>query len=130
MATTASPSAAGGGGALSNHHAVSPPLSSTSPSSPVVVASKSKYAASITSDFQVKECQAFIACADKKTKGPKVLCFNNANIPLTTEGFNNKKQLNVNLVVIDCLANCFTRVPYKKVKGTYMIGTDPKSLLQ
>jgi hypothetical protein len=57
-----------------------------------------------------------------------VLCFNDADIRLTTEGFNDKKQLNINLIVIDCLADGFTRVPYKKIKGTYKIGTDPKSL--
>jgi hypothetical protein len=87
------------------------------------------YAARLSNDFKIKECPAFIGATGKQTKGPKVLCFNDADIPLTVEGFKDRKQLNVGLVVVDCLSDGYTRVPYECTNnGVYKLGKNPLPL--
>ena len=88
-----------------------------------------EYAARLSADFKIKECPAFISTTGKQTKGPKVLCFNDADIPLTVDGFKDRKQINVGLVVVDCLSDGYTRVPYECTNnGVYKLGKNPMPL--
>lgn len=41
------------------------------------------------------------------------------------EGFAGRKQIGVNLTIVDCLSEGFSRVPYEFVNGTYK--SDPKT---
>jgi hypothetical protein len=91
--------------------------------------SKAEYAAQLSSDFKIKECPAFISATGKQTKGPKILCFNDADIPLTVDGFKDRKQINVGLVVVDCMSDGYTRVPYECTNnGVYKVGKNPLPL--
>jgi hypothetical protein len=91
--------------------------------------SKAEYAAQLRADFKIKECPAFISATGKQTKGPKILCFNDADIPLTVDGFKDRKQINVGLVVVDCLSDGYTRVPYECTNnGVYKVGKNPLPL--
>lgn len=87
------------------------------------------YAARLSSDFKLKSCPAFVGCTGTQAKGPKVLCFNNQDIPLKPEGFGEKKQLIVEFVVVDCKMAGFTRVPYFCTGGDkYKLGDNPLPL--
>lgn len=71
----------------------------------------------LSSDFKLKECPAFIGSTGREGKGPKVWAFNDADIPLSISGFNDKKQVSVGLVVVDCSMSGYTRVPYECTSG-------------
>ncbi len=47
----------------------------------------------------------------------QVLCINDGEIPLTIDGFGDKKQISVGLIVVDCLMEGYTKVPYECVSG-------------
>ena len=64
----------------------------------------------LSNELKVKECPAFVGALGRQTKGPKVLCINDAEIPLTVEGFNDKKQISVGLIIVDCLLEGYTKV--------------------
>ena len=71
----------------------------------------------LSSDFKLKECPAFIGSTGREGKGPKVWAFNDSDIPLAISGFNDKKQVSVGLVVVDCSMGGYTRVPYECTSG-------------
>ena len=73
----------------------------------------------ILSDFRVKDCPAFVQFTGKQTKGPKVLAWTDADIPLTKDGFGDKKQIGVNITIVDILSDGFSKVPYELVDGKY-----------
>lgn len=52
-----------------------------------------EYAAKISADFKIKECPAFVHFAGKQARGAKLLAFNDADIPLTKDGFGGKQQV-------------------------------------
>lgn len=56
--------------------------------------------------------------------------FNDTEIPLTTDAFNGKKQVNVGLVVVDCLSEGFSRVPYECTNGVYKSSSNAKPLTE
>lgn len=64
----------------------------------------------VLSDLRHKHCPAFVQFTGKQTKGPKVLVWTDADIPLTQEGFNGKKQIGVNMTVVDCVSDGFSKV--------------------
>ena len=83
----------------------------------------------LSNELKIKECPAFVGAIGRQAKGPKVLCINDAEIPLTMEGFNDKKQISVGLIVVDCLMEGYTKVPYECVSGDkYKVGKNPLPL--
>jgi hypothetical protein len=94
------------------------------------VLGNAEYAARLSTNFKIKECPAFISTTGKQTKGPKVLCFNDADIPLTVEGFKDRKQINVGLVVVDCLSDGYTRVPYECTNNRVYNREEPHATLR
>lgn len=80
-------------------------------------------------ELRIKECPAFVGSTGKQTKGPKILCFNDAEIPLTFAGFSDKKQVSVGLVVVDCLMEGYAKVPYECASNNkYKMGPNPLPL--
>ena len=74
-------------------------------------------AARMSKDFKIKECPAYLGCMGSQGKGFKVLCMNDAEIPLTYLGFKDKKQASCGLIVINCLMDGFSKVPYESAKA-------------
>ena len=74
-------------------------------------------AGKLSNELKVKECPAFVGCMNKQTKGPRFLCINDAEMPLTSDGFGDKKQVTVGLTVVTCLDSGFTRVPMEHTSG-------------
>jgi hypothetical protein len=90
---------------------------------------KAAVAARLSSDFKIKSCPAFVGCTGIEGKGPKVLCFNMQPIPLTPAAFGDKKQLAVNMVVVDCKLAGYSKVPIISMAGDkYKLGKDPLPL--
>lgn len=52
------------------------------------------------------------------------------DIPLTKEGFNERKSIGVNFVVVDVLSEGFSRVPYDTVKKASKSTNDAKPLTE
>ncbi len=50
-------------------------------------------AAKLSNDLKIKECPAFVGSLSRQSKGPKLLCFTDSDIPLTFAGFGDKKQV-------------------------------------
>jgi hypothetical protein len=47
--------------------------------------------------------------AGKQSRGPKVLAWNDEEIPLTQEGFGGRKQIGINFTIADCTSEGFSR---------------------
>ena len=77
------------------------------------------------SDFKIRNSPAFVQFTGKQTRGPKVLVWCDADIPLTQAGFHGKKQVGANFTVVDCLSEGFSKVPYEFANGVYK--SDPKT---
>ena len=95
-----------------------------------MAATVEEHAAKLSADFKIKECPAFVHFAGKQSRGAKVLAFNDAEIPLTAEAFNGKKQVNVGFVLVDCLSEGFSRVPYMNTGGALKATNDAKPLTE
>jgi hypothetical protein len=90
-----------------------------------------EFASKMSADFKIKECPAFVNMSGKQTRGAKVLAFNDSDVPLTVDAFNGKKQVNVGLIVVDCLSDGFSRVPYECSKnGVYKSSANAKQLTE
>ena len=83
----------------------------------------------LSNDLKLRECPAFVGALGRQTKGGKLLCINDGEIPLDASLFGDKTQISVGLIVVDCLMEGYTKVPYECVSGDkYKVGKNPLPL--
>lgn len=86
-------------------------------------------------NFKIKDASFFSGATGKQEMWPRVLAYNDREIPLKFSNFDKTHDLtsggsgiNVNFTIIDCIGDGFTMVPYTNKNNKTKMGDNPKKL--